>query len=83
MLLVAAACSRPLPDPSSPEAKVYAERCGVCHRPHAPGLLALPAWLAILPRMERRIREARLPPLTPEERAAILEYLRRHAGSGR
>jgi hypothetical protein len=37
-------------------------------------------WQMILPSMEKRIVQAGKPPLSEEERAALLEYLRRYSG---
>ena len=75
-----AGCTRPLPEEGSQAAVLYEQRCGTCHRPYHPTATKFATWEMILPRMEQRMAEARRPPLTPAERQAIREYLRRHSG---
>ena len=38
-------------------------------------------WELKVPLMEPKIRAAGMPPLTADERASILEYLKRYAGT--
>jgi len=80
-LLAAASlgCSRPLPDPDSPGAKVYAQECGICHAPHDPGLLTPAMWRMQVERMEEQRRRRGLPPMTAQQTQMILEYLTAHA----
>jgi hypothetical protein len=74
-------CQAPLPEPDSPAAKLYAERCSnKCHRAYAPGTLKYEMWKYQVGRMENDIARAGLPPLTAQERATILDYLKRHSG---
>lgn len=74
-------CSAPLPEPDSPAAKLYAARCSNdCHRVFAPSSLKYEMWKYQVERMEKDIARAALPPLTPQEKAMILEYLKRHSG---
>lgn len=75
------ACSTKLPEPDSPGAKLYAERCSSgCHRVFAPASLKYEMWKVQVHRMEGEIVRHGMPPLTPEEHATILDYLRRHSG---
>jgi len=74
-------CQAPLPEPDSPAAKLYAERCSNdCHRVFAPSSLKYEMWKYQVARMEKDIARAALPPLTPQEKAMILDYLKRHSG---
>jgi hypothetical protein len=74
-----AACSRPLPAEGTPEAKLYRERCGTCHRAVSPTAMPYATWEMILPRMEQRIRASREPPLSADERHVIAEYLKKYS----
>ncbi|HVN85832.1 MAG TPA: hypothetical protein VMW17_13410 [Candidatus Binatia bacterium] len=69
-----------LPDPDSPGAKLYAERCNSCHRIYAPSLLKFEMWKYQVERMQGEIVRHGLPALTPDEVATILDYLKRHSG---
>jgi hypothetical protein len=80
LLVLLAACSRPLPDPDSQEAIVYVQQCGLCHPAHHPGLLTAEMWKIQVARMADMRARRNLPPLTPAEEKMILEYLTSHAG---
>ncbi|HEY8517593.1 MAG TPA: hypothetical protein VIS07_18940 [Candidatus Binatia bacterium] len=80
LLLVLAACSRPLPDESSPGALVYVQQCGLCHPPHHPGLMKAEMWKVQVARMAEIRARRGLPPLSPTEEKLILDYLTRHSG---
>jgi hypothetical protein len=75
-----ASCSRPLPEEDSPDAKLYAARCGTCHAPHQPHALTPAMWKVQVDRMDKKFRDARIQPPTPAEKEQILGYLARHAG---
>jgi hypothetical protein len=78
---LASGCSRErLPEHGTPDARLYVERCGSCHIAYDPRALTASMWEFQVKAMDRRIAEARVRPLTPEERAAILDYLSRNAG---
>jgi hypothetical protein len=78
---IGAGCSRPLPEAGTPAAELYRSRCGTrCHAAVAPRSMKYEVWEMVLPRMERRIGEAREPPLTAAERESIRVYLERNAG---
>jgi hypothetical protein len=75
-----AGCSTRLPDPESREAKLYAERCGLCHRLYAPGLMTAEMWKVQVARMQNEMQRRGLQPLDQDERTMILTYLTAHAG---
>lgn len=83
LCLVAAlfGCETRLPDPESPGAHAYRERCGDCHRLYAPQLLTADMWKYQVERMQGEMVRRGAPPLQDNERATILEYLQKHAGS--
>lgn len=74
-----AACNAPLPEPESPGARIYASRCNTCHRLHAPSALTFEMWKMKVALMQGEMVRRGLPPLTPEERELLLDYLRRHS----
>jgi hypothetical protein len=78
-LAAALGCSRPLPEEGTAAEVLYRERCGTCHRAYPPSVLKFPVWEMVLPRMENRMRELRQPPLSAEERTAIVDYLKRNS----
>jgi len=78
--LLSGGCSRPLPEAGSPEARLYAERCGGCHSPYQPGLQTAAMWDLTVARMEAtRMRAAGIR-LRESDRRAIHDYLTRNAG---
>ncbi|MGH7924063.1 MAG: c-type cytochrome [Candidatus Binatus sp.] len=70
-----------LPDATSPAAQLYVNRCGNCHAPYNPHEMTASMWDTQVTMMETKIQAAGQPALTPDERASILEYLKRNAGS--
>lgn len=77
-----------IPDLDSPDGRVFAQRCKSCHLKfpisHAvpdPRLRTMAEWQEVLPKMDRIAREHGIPPMTEDERAAILRYLERHSKS--
>jgi hypothetical protein len=79
-LLGLAACNAKLPEPDSPGAQLYARRCSSgCHRLFAPGSLTYEMWKLQVERMQGEFVRRGLPPLSPEERALLLDYLKRHS----
>lgn len=77
--LALAGCNAKLPEPDSPGAKLYAERCGTCHRVYAPTSLTFEMWKIQVERKQGVMVRQGLPPLTPEERDVLLAYLKRHS----
>jgi hypothetical protein len=77
------ACNAKLPEPNSPGAKLYAERCSSgCHRLFAPGSLTYEMWKLQVERMQGEFVRRGLPPLSAEERGVLLDYLKRHSSGG-
>ncbi|HEX7410219.1 MAG TPA: hypothetical protein VF515_21570 [Candidatus Binatia bacterium] len=79
VLAAMAACNAKLPEPDSPGAKLYAERCDTCHRIYAPGSLTFEMWKFQVERMQGDTVRHGLPPLTAQERDIVLDYLKRHS----
>jgi len=76
-----AACSRPLPEEGSPQARLYTERCGTgCHAAFHPHTLTSKMWLFQVDRMDQKYRAAGQPVPTAAEREQLLDYLTRNAG---
>jgi mono/diheme cytochrome c family protein len=78
---IIAGCRAPLPDADSPGAQAYVNRCGQCHTPYNPHGMTPAMWDMQVAMMDVKIHAARLPPLTPAEREAILAYLEHNAGN--
>lgn len=72
-------CDAKLPDPESPGAVLYAQRCNGCHRLYAPGLLKAEMWKVMVDRMQGELVRRGLPPLTPGERKIMMAYLEKHS----
>ena len=78
--LLAAACSSTLPEEQDAGAIVLRTRCGGCHRVFAPGTMTLETWRFQIGRMRLEFARRGIPWLAPDEEAALLAYLGRHAG---
>jgi mono/diheme cytochrome c family protein len=77
----ASACTRkPLPEQGTYAERIYANRCGGCHAPFPPAAMTSAMWQMQVRMMQERIARAGMPPLTEDQREAILDYLTRHAG---
>ena len=82
LLVLVAGCKPPsTPDSTSPGAQVYVNRCGNCHAPYNPHEMTASMWDTQVTMMEVKIHQAGMPKLTSDERDAILEYLKRNAGT--
>ena len=78
--LLLGGCSKPLPEADSPAAKLYAARCDSCHRAFPPGSLKFEMWKLKVDAMQGEIVRHGMPALTAEEKATILDYLKRNSG---
>lgn len=78
--LLASACSSPLPDAESREARLYAQECGTCHVAYPPHMLKPAMWEMQMGRMALLRRQRGLPPISAADERAILGYLTEHAG---
>ena len=79
LALVVAGCDASLPDPESPGATLYANRCTGCHRLYAPGSLTAPMWEVTVQRMQGELVRRGVPPLSKDEQATLLAYLSAHS----
>lgn len=79
-LLGVSACSPNLPEPDSPAAQLYQQRCNSCHRVFSPSTLKYEMWRVQVDRMQGEMARRGLPPLTDDERTLLLDYLKRHSG---
>lgn len=73
------ACTR-LPEPESAGAKLYVARCTSCHRAYNPGTMTPEMWKLVVNRMQGVMSRNGVHPLSPEETAVLLDYLRRNSG---
>ncbi len=82
LAIIGTGCGRDtLPQSDTYEARLYVERCGQCHPAYNPHQLTAAMWETQVDAMQPKIEQAGLAPLTADERAAILDYLRRNAGT--
>lgn len=72
-------CRRELPEPLSPSARVYVDKCGQCHAAYDPRSLTPAMWATQVSLMEGKMMQAGLQPLTAQERNMILDYLEHNA----
>jgi hypothetical protein len=69
----------PIPEPDSPDAKLYVARCAPCHSVPHPKRHTYEQWEHIIWVMEKEIVHKRMAPLSMDEKAAILGYLKSHS----
>jgi hypothetical protein len=81
IMLALVACAPELPEPDSPGARVYRERCGGCHVVYAPGSMTIAMWDVQLDRMRRLFAQRGLPWLAADEERTLRAYLAAHAGT--
>jgi hypothetical protein len=75
-------CARDLPQQDTYAGQLYIRRCGGCHAPYDPRTMTPAMWRVQVGAMEPKMRAAGLQPLTPDQRATIMDYLMRNAGHG-
>lgn len=68
-----------MPDADSPIAKSYIDRCGRCHGAPNPGVHTAMEWPPVLHRMQNRMAQKGVKPLSADEFTMLLEYLQKHA----
>ncbi len=81
MVMGVAACAglkQNLPEPDSPEAQVYRQKCSTCHGLPAPGRHNVEEWTHFLGLMEGIMKQRNVS-FPPEEKAMIESYLFRNA----
>ena len=81
LIFLAACHARPLPEADSDAARTYVKRCGQCHRAYDPRSMTGAMWQTQVELMDTKIRQARMEPLTANQRQIILDYLTRNAGT--
>ena len=79
LILFSAACSGDGQGTQSVGADAYSRQCGHCHRLYEPGKMNYESWETTVKRMKRRFEPGGLPPLSPTDEVALLEYLRLHS----
>jgi hypothetical protein len=79
-LLGVAACNASLPEPESPGARLYTERCSGCHRLYAPQTMKPEMWRITVKRMQGEMARRGVKPLDESETAVLLSYLEHHSG---
>jgi len=79
VILGSIGCNASLPEPESPAAQLYRERCAQCHRLYGPSLLTAEMWTFMVSRMEQEMLRRGVPPLKVEEKQTILEYLQKYS----
>ena len=79
LALIGVGCDARLPEPESPGARLYASRCGGCHRIYAPSSLTAAMWDLTVQRMQGELVRRGAPALTTEEQAMLLAYLAQHS----
>ena len=76
-----ASCQRgKMPEEGGRAAQLYVRKCGQCHQPYNPSLMTATMWAVQVDRMQERMKQIGISPLTPDERKTILDYLSRNAG---
>lgn len=76
------ACQRAkIPEADSYSAQLYVKRCGECHTAYNPHEMTAAMWAVKVEAMQALMAKAGVPPLSPDERKAILDYLTRNAGN--
>ena len=78
-MIVVAGCTHALPDADSPGAQLYQTRCGTCHPLHEPRALTAAMWEIQVQKMRETMRRRGVRPLTEDEQALVLGYLKAHA----
>ncbi|MGE4092096.1 MAG: hypothetical protein AB7G75_14775, partial [Candidatus Binatia bacterium] len=76
--LLGSACNASLPEPESPAAQLYGQRCASCHRLYAPQVLTAEMWVYMLDRMDQEMLRRGVPRLTAEEKQTLLQYLQKY-----
>jgi hypothetical protein len=69
----------PIPDKDTTEAKLYAEKCSLCHSVPHPNRYVYDRWEEIVFNMEDAMKEKGMTELKENERSIILNYLKVHS----
>jgi cytochrome c5 len=68
-----------LPDSESAGAMLLKQRCGQCHGVPAPSVHTADHWPGVLYRMQNRMGQKGVRPLTDDELRTLTDYLRKYA----
>lgn len=68
-----------IPDATTADARLYAEKCGSCHAVPHPGRNTAKEWTHLFSLMEKRMAERQIPAFSAEERRVLQSYLQAHA----
>ncbi|HJU09260.1 MAG TPA: hypothetical protein VJ728_00210 [Candidatus Binataceae bacterium] len=69
-----------MPEEGSYAQRLYAERCGSCHKPYNPASMTAAMWEVQVKAMRAKMEQAGQPPLSAPQDQTILDYLKRNAG---
>ncbi len=78
LLIASPAWAMEIPEADTASAKLYAQRCSVCHSLPHPGRLDWPHWRSMLHVMKQRMDDRGME-MPAEEWKQIAGYLKRHA----
>lgn len=79
LLVGCAGAPTPIPDAESAAARLYVEKCSVCHAAAHPKRHTYDEWQHMMTLMEQRIAERDMDPLSMEDKEQILNYLKENA----
>lgn len=80
-LVLAIGCTMELPEKDTEAARLYAEKCGICHRAYHPEIISPRGWPGVMRRMEKKVKATGVrAPLSEAEKAVILGYLDKYGG---
>jgi len=68
-----------VPEAETVDGKAFVRRCSLCHALPDPTRMEYPKWQAVVKRMAANIKSRNVPPMSDEEQAQILAYLKRNA----
>ena len=74
-----AAKPTPIPEQQSSAAKLYRDKCGICHAVPHPKRHTYEQWQHMMAVMERHAKNAGTVLLTEEQKRVLLDYLKRHS----
>jgi hypothetical protein len=81
LIIAAGGCApKRLPEEGSAAQRLYATRCGGCHRPFQPSTMTAAMWSEQVEAMRLKMAQAGVAPLSEAEQRQILDYLERNAG---
>ncbi|MFQ5645937.1 MAG: c-type cytochrome [bacterium] len=72
-------CVMRIPDPGAKGARLYTDKCGLCHALPHPQRNRYEEWRHYLKLMKTNMEHQGMNPLTDDERATILDYLKKHS----